>query len=126
MNRYLKIIIFGFLAWLIPFLVSFVIFPLKDNMRPLFESIMPLILTIVVVTLSYYYLKNINANLVKEGIIIGVAWFVINIFIDLFMFLPASPMHMNFADYMMDIGLTYVIIPVITTGMGCIAQNKVK
>ncbi|MBI5679899.1 MAG: hypothetical protein HZC47_03260 [Methanobacterium sp.] len=124
MNRYLKIVIFGFLVWLIPFLVSFVVFPLKATMRPLFESIMPLVLTIVVVTLSYYYLKGMETSFVKEGMIIGLVWFVINIAIDLFMFMPASPMHMSFADYMMDIGLKYVMIPVITIGFGYIAQSK--
>jgi hypothetical protein len=124
MNKYLKIVIFGFFVWLIPFLVSFVVFPLKATMRPLFESIMPLILTIVVITLAYYYLKNIDDNYVKEGVLIGIIWFIINIAIDLFMFLPPSPMQMSFADYMMDIGLTYVIIPVITIGMGLMADNK--
>lgn len=124
MNKNLKIVVFGFLVWLVPFAVSFIIFPLKNTMRPLFESLMPLILTIVVITLCYYYLKSINANFAKEGIIIGWAWFLINIIIDLFMFLPASPMHMTFVDYMADIGLTYVIIPVITIGMGLIANNK--
>jgi hypothetical protein len=124
MNKNLKIVIFGVLVWLIPFLVSFLIFPLKTSMEPLFESIMSIILTLMVVTLSYYYLKNIKVNLVKEGIIIGTVWFVINIAIDLVMFLPPSPMQMSFADYMMDIGLTYVMIPVITIGMGYMAKNK--
>lgn len=124
MNKYLKIVIFGFLVWLIPFLVSFVIFPLKATMMPLFESIMPLVLTMVVIVLTYYYIKYLVANFIKEGFIIGMAWFIINIAIDLFMFLPASPMQMSFTDYMMDIGLTYVIIPVITIGMGYMANSK--
>lgn len=93
-------------------------------MRPLFESIMPLVLTIVVIVLAYYYLKNLDVNYIKEGILIGIIWFIINIAIDLFMFLPPSPMQLSLADYMMDIGLTYVIIPVITTGMGYMADNK--
>ena len=124
MNKYLKIAIFGFLVWLVPFAVSFLVFPLKTSMRPLFESIMPLILTIVVVTLTYYYMKNLDVNYVREGILIGIVWYVINIAIDLVMFLPASPMHMGFADYMMDIGLTYVMIPVITLGMGSLLDAK--
>jgi len=123
-NKNLKIILFGFLVWLIPFLVAFVIFPLRTSMRPLFESIMPLTLTIVVIILAYYYLKNIEVDFVKEGVIIGIVWFIIDIAIDLVMFLPASPMQMSFADYMMDIGLTYVMIPVITIGMGYMAKNK--
>lgn len=126
MNKYLKIVIFGFLVWLVPFAVSFLVFPLKSSMRPLFESVMPLILTIVVITLTYYYMKNLNANFVKEGIVIGIAWYIINIAIDLVMFLPASPMQMSFADYMMDIGLTYVMIPVITIGMGYLLSSKLE
>lgn len=126
MNKYLKIIIFGFLVWLVPFAVSFLVFPLKTSIRPLFESIMPLILSIVVITLTYYYMKNLNVNFVKEGIVIGIAWYIINIAIDLVMFLPESPMHMNFVDYMMDIGLTYVMIPVITIGMGYMLSSKLE
>lgn len=122
-NKNLKLVLFGFLVWLIPFLVSFVVFPLKETMRPLFESIMPLVLTVTVIVLAYYYLKDLDANFAKEGIIAGVVWFIISIIIDLALFLPASPMQMSFADYIMDIGLTYVMIPVITTGMGYLAQN---
>ena len=124
MNKNLKIILYGVLVWLIPFAVSFVVFPLKTSMRPLFESIMPLVLSIVVITLAYYYFKNLNSDFVKEGLIIGISWYIINITLDLFLFMPASPMQMSFADYMMDIGLTYVMIPAITLGMGFMAHNK--
>ena len=124
MNKNLKIILYGFLVWLVPFTVSFIIFPLRASMRPLFESIMPLVLTLIVIILAYYYLKNLETNLVKEGVLIGLSWLAINIIIDLMLFLPASPMHMNVLDYFMDIGLTYVIIPVITVGMGIMANNK--
>lgn len=124
MNKNLKIILYGFLVWLVPFAVSFIIFPLRTSMRPLFESIMPLVLTIIVVILSYYYLKNLETNLVKEGVLIGLSWLAINLIIDLMLFLPASPMQMNILDYFMDIGLTYIIIPVITVGMGIMANNK--
>lgn len=124
MNKILKIILYGFFIWLIPFLISIIIFPLKSSMNPLFESIMPVIITLVAVTFSYLYFNGVKENFIKEGIIIGVSWFVISIVIDLVLFLPSSPMQMSFADYLMDIGLTYVMIPVITVGMGYMAQNK--
>lgn len=124
MNKNSKLILYGFLVWLIPFAVSFIVFPLRTTMRPLFESIMLLVLSIVVITLAYYYIKNLDSNFVKEGFLIGISWYIINIAIDLFLFMPASPMHMSFVDYMMDIGLTYVMIPVITIGMGFMADNK--
>jgi hypothetical protein len=78
----------------------------------------------VVIILAYYYLKDLGSDFGKEGLLIGISWYIINIALDLFMFMPASPMQMSFVDYMMDIGLTYVIIPVITMGMGFMAHNK--
>ena len=124
MNRSARIVIYGFIMWIIPFIVSFVIFPLKNSMNPLFESIMPVVITVVVVTLSYYYLKDIKTNFEIEGVKIGVMWFLISIIIDLILFLPPSPMQMSFTDYMMDIGLTYLIIPAVTIGFGYMIKNK--
>lgn len=125
MNKYLKIVLYGFLVWLVPFIVSFFIYPLKTSGSPLFESIMPLIITIIVVALAYLYLKATEKNFIIEGIMIGSAWFIISIAIDLVLFLPPSPMQMNITNYMMDIGVTYIMIPVITIGMGYMSQNKV-
>ncbi len=36
-----KALLFGFLLWLIPFLVAFLIFPIRLSTPALFESIMP-------------------------------------------------------------------------------------
>ena len=124
MNKYVNIGVFGFLVWLIPFFVSFLIFPLHDNYRPLFESIMPVVLTITVMFFSIIYFKNIYKELIKEGVIIGILWFVISLIIDLIMFIPETPMQMTFTDYMMDIGLTYLIILTIPIGIGYLIEKK--
>lgn len=123
MNKNLKLILFGFLVWLIPFLVSVVIFPLKTSNNPLFEAIMPVVLTLTVVTFSYLYLNGIEENFAREGVVTGVVWFIISIVIDLLLFLPPSPMHMSFTGYIMDIGLTYLIIPIVTVGLGYQSQK---
>ncbi|MBE3121809.1 MAG: hypothetical protein IMZ53_15950 [Thermoplasmata archaeon] len=124
MNKYVKLVGFGFLIWLIPFLVSFVIFPLRDANRPLFESIMPIILVLTVMIISVLYFKKIEKESLKEGVIAGVLWFVLSLVIDLMLFLPASPMQMSFSDYMMDIGLTYLIILMIPIGIGALVSKK--
>ena len=124
MNKNLKIVLFGFLIWLIPFAVSFFIYPIKAPMYSLFESIMSVLIAAAAVIFSYLYFKNIKTNFVMEGIITGIVWFIIAIVIDLLMFMPASPMHMNFNDYMMTVGVKYLIIPVVTIGLGYVAQNK--
>ena len=124
MNKNLKIVLFGFLVWLIPFMVSFFIYPLKTPMYSLFESIMSVLIAVAAVIFSYFYFKDIGANFVREGVVTGIVWFIIAIVIDLVMFMPASPMHMNFTEYMMTVGVKYLIIPVVTIGSGYLAQNK--
>jgi hypothetical protein len=118
MNKYLKIVGLGVLIWLIPFIVSFFIYPLKEEYNPLFESIMPIVISICVVVFAIIYYKKIDVNYIKEGALIGFIWLGISIIIDLIMFLPDSAMQMTFTDYLMDIGVTYLIIPVITIGLG--------
>jgi hypothetical protein len=126
MNKYLKIVLYGFLLWLVPFIVSFLIYPIKTAGSPLFESIMPLSISLTVVVLAILYLKNLEGDYFKEGVIIGVLWFIISIVIDLVLFLSPSAMQMSFTDYMMDIGITYLMIPFITVGMGFLAESVRK
>ncbi len=125
MKQIKKALLYGFLIWLIPFVVAFMIFPIHESNRPLFESIMPVTITVAVVVFSILYFRKTEQAFLKEGLLLGAAWFTISLAIDLFMFLPASsPMHMPFPEYMMDIGITYLIIPVITTGFGYLKKSN--
>lgn len=118
MNKYLKLVLYGVFIWFITFAVSFAIYPLRNSNRPLFESIMPVTLTFAVVVFCVFYFQTVEKNGIKEGIIAAVIWFFISLIIDLILFMPASPMQMTFTNYMMDIGLTYLIIIMIPIGFG--------
>jgi hypothetical protein len=125
MKEYLKWIIgFGILVWLIPFFVSFPIVGLRETNRVLFESIMPVVLTITIVLFSILFFTRVKKEYFKEGIIAGISWFCISLFIDLLLFLPESPMQMSLPDYMMDIGLTYLMLLIIPVGFGYILDRK--
>lgn len=124
MNKYLKIALYGFLIWLIPFVVSILIFPFHQSNRPLFESIMPVAVTLCVVVFAILYFKTVSADFVREGVVIGAAWLIISLAIDLPLFLLESPMKMSLPDYIADIGLTYLIMPTITVGMGWVLKQK--
>ena len=124
MKTYARILLFGFLVWLIPFLVSVAIFPLKQAGSPLFETIMPVALTLVCVVFALLYFNGLKANFLRAGIWLGVVFLVVSVVIDLPLMLPA-PIQMPFADYVMDVGLTYLIYPVITIGLGY-ALDKAK
>lgn len=123
MIRAFKILGYGFLMWLVPFIISLLIYPLKISFTPLFESIMPVVISFTSVLLLIFYFKGKNPDL-RECTILGISWFLISIFIDLLLFLPSSPMHMGLINYMMDIGITYLIIPIISMGMGYMFDNR--
>ena len=118
-------LLYGFLIWLIPFVVAFLIFPIRESNRALFESIMPIVITISVIFFAYQYFRKLDTNFVKEGVLLGLIWLAISLIIDLAMFMQ-GPMKMSFANYIMDIGLTYLIIPTITIGFGYLCENKRK
>ena len=115
-------LLYGFLLWLIPFVVAILIFPIRTSSRALFESIMPVVLTACVVLFLNLYFRRLEAGFLKEGTMLGVIWFVISLGLDLLMFMW-GPMKMTFAEYMMDIGLTYLIFPIVTIGSGYLMQK---
>ena len=53
-----KALIFGVLVWLVPFAVAFLIFPLHGSSRPLFESIMPVVISAATVVFAVTYLRQ--------------------------------------------------------------------
>ncbi|MCW4042117.1 MAG: hypothetical protein NWE90_00140 [Candidatus Bathyarchaeota archaeon] len=85
---------------------------------------MPVVLTSAVVLFTVRYLRKINREFVKEGIFIGIVWLVISLVIDLILFMPESPMQMTLSDYVMDIGITYLIILIIPVGSGYLMEKN--
>jgi hypothetical protein len=112
-----KAVIFGFFVWLIPFVVAFAIYPLHESSRPLFESIMPVSIAIAVAVFGVRYLRAVHARFVQEGAILGLLWLAISVIIDAPLMLLGGPMQMTVAQYTADIGVTYLMIPVITIGI---------
>jgi len=54
---------------------------------------------------------------VREGVMLGALWLALNVVIDLPLMLT-GPMKMTLLEYAADIGLTYLIIPTVTIGIG--------
>ena len=50
------------------------------------------------------------------GTVVGMIWLAIGVSIDLLMFMQ-GPMKMPLADYIKDIGVTYLMIPIITSSI---------
>jgi hypothetical protein len=113
---------YGVLIWFIPFVISVLIFFFHTTERPLFESIMAVTLVAVVVLFTSLYFKNRERDF-REGLILGAVWFLISLSFD-FLFFIGGPAKMTPGDYIKDIGLTYLIIPIITLGFTYKSQIK--
>ncbi len=128
MNKYIKIVLFGFLAWLIPFIASIFFFAPGGGLLVdvfLFKSIMIVVGSIVGALLLVLYFSKISKEFLREGIVVGVAWFAINIILDLIVLLPL--LQIDVGNYSAQIGIRYLVIPVMSIAMGyAIAQNLKK
>ena len=126
MNKFLKIIFFGILAWLIPFLTSVLFVDMEGNFiipQTFFKSIMIVVGSLVAVMLAVKYYKSIKNDFVQEGIILGIIWFIISIALDLVMVF-SNFFQMTVLEYFTDIGLRYLCIPIFTIGLGYALNQK--
>ena len=113
---------FAFMAWLVPFAVSVGIFPLKKAHPPAFDTLMGVVLTTSTVVLGLLYLRRHADRPVARGMRAGIVWTAANWLLDGLMF-SGGPMKMSFAQYAGDIGAAYLVIPVITAGLGAAART---
>lgn len=125
MKNIKSLLVYGFLIWLAPFVLSFFIFQLRESDRPFFETLMPIILvtTIMAVLVKYTQINAINS--VREGLIVGFTWMALNLILDAFVFIW-GPLKQPVAEYVKDIGLIYLIIPIITTAVAGIKNSNDK
>jgi hypothetical protein len=104
----------GFLSWLLPFLFSFLVFPLKKASAPLFSTVMYLVLILVAAPLRDRYFRNSAAPRAGEAALLGFLWLAINLAMDYPMF-AYGPMKMTAGRYYSEIGAAYLLFPAFLT-----------
>ena len=125
MKKYLKLIGFGFLTWLVPFVVAFGFYNKEGQLcvdLQLFKSIMILVGAAVGVWLMVLYFKKIDKSYIFESLVLGFSWLLINVLLDLAVLVRM--MHMDLGAWTVGVGLRYLIIPIIAIGMGSIAEKR--
>ncbi len=70
------------------------------------------------------YLGAVDDAIGRESIRLGILWYLIPVLIDAPLMLFGGPMKMSFGEYMADIGITYLCIPVATIGLGLIKSRS--
>jgi len=114
---------YGFLLWLVPFVVAFSLYSVRQSNRPLFESIMPVVLAACTLVALRLYLRRGAAPAFGESLLLGALWMAISLLFDWPMF-SAGPMKMTLAGYMSDIGAAYLLFPVLTVGAGFLLRGR--
>lgn len=122
-----KNLLLGFLSWLIPFVVSFLFYNRDGEILvpyATFKSIIMVVGTLSGSYLLYLYFKLINNDFIRNAVVVGLTWFVINIVLDSAVLIPM--MKTTFIDYFMAIGVSYLAIPAISITMGFLLNIKLK
>jgi hypothetical protein len=115
--------LYGFLSWLIPFVASFAFFgPDGQPWIPqtLFKSIMVVVFGGVGIWLLLLAFRRIRPTF-ASGLQLGLYWLAINIVLDLAILLPLAGMAP--LDYFCDIGLRYLLTPMIAAALGAQADR---
>ena len=124
MKKYLKLSLFGFLTWLVPFVAGFFFYSREGVLlvNPLFfKSVMIAVSSVFATILLVKHFKKITNNYTGEGITVGLIWLAINILLDLVVLVPMSKMPI--ADYCNNIALSYAMIPAVCIAVGFASAN---
>ena len=98
---------------------------MRQSHPRLFESVMAVVLAATVVVLGCIYMRKSSGRFIATGARIGATWTVANWALDAPMF-SGGPMQMTLREYAADIGIAYLMIPVITIGLGFAAAGAAR
>jgi hypothetical protein len=120
MTRWLRIITFGILTWLIPFIAHYAFLWLEMVDVGTYRAVVLLVGVITVTVCLVLYLPSDSWYVRAEGIIVGVVWFIVNLVLD-------SALHylindMDQLTYWTLYSWSHIHILVIAAGTGIIAE----
>ncbi len=118
MKSHAKLVLYGFLIWLVPFVISMAVFAFIPPETALFDTIMSVSLALAATFLSFRYFKQIDGIDMLQGLRTGTIWMVLAVLFDVPFFFFTEQMKMAPGDYFADIGLAYLMIPIIAAGIG--------
>jgi len=127
MDKNIRNVLYGFTAWLVPFVVSFLFYSPKGE--PLYDAqIVHNVLIVLGLGLCSYllikYFEGIKKDYAKEGLVAGVTWFLISVILD--MFFIVFMFGMPLVTWAGQIGIGYLAFPILGASMGIVLNCKLK
>ena len=115
--------VLGLVSWLVPSIVSFMFFDRTGQLmiaQPLFKSIMVVVGGGTGAVLLVAALKQTPPSL-RTGFSLGCYWFLLNLGLDLLALVWLMKMPLGL--YAIDIGLRYVLMPIMGASMGVLGSR---
>ena len=112
----MKLLLCGIGVWAVSFIVGIMTFSIQDSLPELFDSIMSITVCLAAVSFGVFYLRRVESEQKRASIVAGISWLAICIAIDLPIFILGFGMPFN--EYIMGIGMTYLMVPIVLIGLG--------
>jgi hypothetical protein len=106
----------------LPFIASFPFYSPQGELLvalPLFKSLMVVIGSMVGIGLLLLGFRTVRPGLMT-GLVIGLYWLALNWLLDIAVLVPMA--GLDIGGYFADIGLRYLVLPMIAVGMGLVGQ----
>lgn len=119
MTNPIRAILYGFISWAVPLAVSFGFVDPSGQFRTdirFFKSAMFVTATITAALLLVSYFRRVKTEPLREGLILGLLWLVMNLVLDVAVLVPMTGMSLR--DYAVQIGFGYLAIPMMTLMVG--------
>ena len=120
-----KILFFGFLTWLIPFVAAV---PLvgRDGQPVLPTGMFKSLMIVIGSAVGAWLLVRVfwqRPPFEHPGVVVGLLWLAINVGMDLLVLIPMT--RMSLSDYFGEIALRYLVIPIMAVAIDVAASASV-
>ncbi|MBN2057792.1 MAG: hypothetical protein JW782_03245 [Candidatus Saganbacteria bacterium] len=124
MMKMLKMIGYGLIIWVVPYVTAIMLMGLMTSDPVFFKSIMIVEGSIIGAICMAAYFSNVNKDTLKESLIVGLVWVVISWALDFAALLPFSKMPLD--RYFMEIGIRYVGMLAPIVAIGYLLDKRIK
>lgn len=124
--KYKKAIIYGILSWALVYIISKLIHPFIVDNVPYIDVTIPISIIIVTGVFGVAYIRNIDSNEVIEGFKLGILFYIIDVLCDIILFHITNGSNVLVQDYTLHLLSMLIMIPLITTFIGYLAQMEIE
>ena len=120
-----KSFLYGIIVWIVPFVISFGFYLPSGELsidKIFFKTIMIIAGTLIGTFLIVEYFKSVENSFLKEGILLGTTWLLINWILDFMILISIA--DMSYISYFKEIGLRYLTFPIFSIATAYLLKQK--